>query len=191
MLVVNLLGEAGAGKSVTAAGLYYYLSINGFKAEVIPEVAKGYAWESPKDDNGKTIVHPIFKQQIFLLGEQNRMLERVNGKIEIAIMECPLVMNAIYKDDNYHKSFESLVLEQFNSYNNVNFLIERTHTFDNEGRVHTEEESSHVKTKLKTFLERNNIEYQNVKTHADISIELAVKLRDKFYPDRKLNKDII
>lgn len=181
MLVINLLGEPGVGKSVTASGLFYELSINGFKTEVIPEVAKGYAWETPKDSNGQALPHPIFKQQIFLLGEQNRLLERVNGQRDIAIMECPLILTAIYQPRDYFKSFEPLVLEQFNFYNNFNILLERNHTFDNEGRVHTEEESKQVRNKLKDFLKKHNIPYISITTHRNVSQELSTIIQEKFF----------
>ena len=189
MLVINLLGEPGAGKSVTAAGLFYELSVNNFKAEIITEVAKGYAWETPKAENGKALPHPIFGQQIFLLGEQNRWLARVKGQREIAIMECPLLLSAIYQPENYFESFNSLVLEQFNDYNNFNILLERNHDFDNDGRVHTEDESKLVRSKLKDFLHLYNIPYISVKTHKEINKELVKKIRNEYFPDRQLNYD--
>lgn len=180
MLVINLFGEPGAGKSVTAAGLYYKLSIMGYAVDIIPEVAKGYAWETPKDVNGKALPHPIFEQQIFLLGEQNRLLHRVLGKRQIAIMECPLLMTSIYRPEKYFDSFDSLVLEQFNAYNNFNILLERNHGFDREGRVHTEEESIQVRTKLVSYLTEKGIPFIKLKTHENISSEIAQIVEKKF-----------
>lgn len=180
MLVINLFGEPGCGKSVTAAGLYHKLSIMGYGVEIIPEVAKGYAWETPKDENGFALPHPIFEQQIFLLGEQNRLLHRVLGKRQIAIMECPLLMTSIYRPENYFKSFDSLVLEQFNDYNNFNILLERNHAFDIHGRVHTEDESRVVRSKLIRYLDDNMIKCLSVKTHENVSSELSEIVKNKF-----------
>lgn len=180
MLVVNIMGEPGVGKSVTSAGLFYELSISGYRAEIITEVGKGYAWETPKDPkSGKSLVHPIFSQQIFLLGEQNRVLERVIGKRDIAIMECPLIMMAIYAPSKYFKSFESLVLEQFNHYNNFNILLERNHRFDKDGRVHDEEESKELKSKLVRFLEAHHIPHLKLSTHSNINKEIKDILKSK------------
>lgn len=186
MLVVNLLGEPGVGKSVTAAGVYYELSINRFKAEVIPEVAKGYAWETPKDKDGKSLIHPIFAQQIFILGEQNRMLERVKGQREVAIMECPLLMGAIYKAENYFSHFVPLVLEQFNSYKNLNIVLERNHQFDPAGRVHDEKQSIEVRAKMLDFLNEHNIPFVVMKTHENINRQIVKYIRDHHFPDRML-----
>lgn len=188
MLVINLLGEAGVGKSVTAAGLFYELSINDFKAEIVSEVAKEYAWESQKDKDGILLPHPIFSQQVFILGKQNRALVRLINKREIAIMECPLIMGAIYQEEqgNKLKSFTSLALEQFNFYNNVNILLERNHTFDLQGRVHNEEEAAKVREKMLSFLHINNIPYVKFKTHRGIHKEIAKYIRDSYFPERKL-----
>lgn len=173
MLVVNLFGEPGCGKSVTAAGLFYELAIKGIQVEIIHEVAKGYAWETPKDLNGLYLPHPIFQQQVYLLGEQNRLLERVLGKRQVAIMECPLIMTSVYRPDNYLPSFDRLALEQFNMYNNFNILLKRSHSFDKEGRVHNEQESETVREKLINYLNNNNIDYTSFTTHKEISLELS------------------
>lgn len=180
MLVINLLGEPGVGKSLTASGLFYLLGVNQYRAEIVSEVAKGYAWETPKDKDGNALLHPIFGQQIFLLGEQNRFLERLNGKRDIAIMECPLIMMAIYEPENYFKNFKSLVLEQFNHYNNVNILLERNHNFDKDGRVHNEDESKEVRKKLIDFLENNQISYKKMTTNPNIHQEIYEYITSNF-----------
>lgn len=187
MLVVNLLGEPGVGKSTTASGVFYELSINGFRSEIIPEVAKGYAWETPKDNMGKSMIHPIFGQQIFLLGEQNRHLERVVGQREIAIMECPLIMMAIYKPDNYLPSFDELALQQFNRYTNINILLERKHAFDPEGRVHDEADASQVRSKLLNFMDMHNIPYVVIPTHKQVSRTIVQYIQENYFPDRILS----
>ena len=173
MKVINLIGEAGVGKTTTAAGIFHNLSIKGYKSEYVPEIVKGYAWETPKDSNGKSLVHPIFKQQVYILGEQNRHLERLREHRDVAIVESPLILTAIYKPDNYLDSFENIVLEMFNTYDNVNIVLERTHNYDTNGRVQTEEESKTIRKLLLNYLDRNNIEYVLFKTHKKISKEIT------------------
>lgn len=190
MLVINLLGEPGVGKSSTSGGVFYELGVNNFRSEIVNEVAKGYAWETPKDPStGKSLHHPIFGQQIFLLGEQNRWLERVNNQREIAIMECPLIMTAIYQPDNYLEGFTDLVLRQFNQYNNVNILIERNHKFDPEGRVHTEDDSKSVRGKLLTFMNEHNLPFVTVKTSRDINKKIVKYIQRTYFPERVLLSD--
>lgn len=190
MLVINLLGEPGVGKSSTSGGVFYEFAVNNFRSEVVNEVAKGYAWETPKDPaTGKALSHPIFGQQIFLLGEQNRWLERVNNQREIAIMECPLLMTAIYQPDNYLSHFTPLVLQQFKQYNNVNIIIQRNHKFDPEGRVHSEEDSQEVRSKLLDFMNEHNLPYVTVKTSRDINKKIVKYIQQNYFPDRQLLED--
>lgn len=191
MLVVNLLGEPGAGKSVTSAGLFYELSINGFRAELIHEAAKGYAWETPKDKDGNSMFHPVFRQQILLLGEQNRLLERVKGKRDIAITDSPLILPILYQPENYLSGFESIAIEQFNVYNNLNILLERNHSFDGEGRVHDEEQSKDVKNSLKNLLEKHNIPYISLKTHDNIHKEIMNIITLEFCDNKKLKEEYL
>lgn len=184
------MGEPGVGKSSTSCGVFYEFSVNNFRSEVVNEVAKGFAWETPKDPaTGKALGHPIFGQQIYLLGEQNRWLERVNNQREIAIMECPLIMTAIYQPDDYLSSFTSVVLEQFRQYNNVNILIERNHKFDPEGRVHTEDDSQEVRSKLVNFLKEHNLPYVTVKTSRDINKKIVKYIQQNYFKDRPLLDD--
>jgi len=185
MLVVNLFGEPGAGKSVTAAGVFYELSINGFKVELITEVAKGYVWEALKDNEGNHVENPILSQQILLLGKQNRLLERLKNKRDIVITDSPLILSAIYKPENYFKSFENLVLEQFHAYNNFNIFLERTHRFDPEGRIHTEKQSKDIKRQIKDFLHKHNIPYIEFKTNKNINVQIFNKIKETFF-DKKM-----
>lgn len=176
MLVVNLFGEPGVGKSVTAAGLFYDLSVNNYRAEIVSEVVKGYAWETQYDKDGNQIVHPIFSQQIFILGKQNRWLQRLLDKREIAIMECPLIMTSIYAPENYLPSFESLVIEQMDRYDNYNIVLERNHKFDNQGRIHNEEQSLEIRQKMLDFLDKHHIKYDRFKTHPEVHKEISQKV---------------
>ena len=179
MLVINLMGEPSVGKSLNSAGLFYKLGVEGIRAEIVPEVAKGFAWETPKNEEGQALLHPIFGQQIYLLGEQNRGLERLKGQRDVAIMECPLILTAIYAPPNYLPSFEKLVLEQFNQYKNFNILLERNHGFDKDGRVHDENQAQEVRGKLTDFLHKHNIDYIKMKTHKELNEEIFDLLKSK------------
>jgi hypothetical protein len=190
MYVVNLLGEPGVGKSASSWGAAYEFAVNNFKVELVNEVAKGFAWETPKDPNsGQSLIHPIFGQQIYLLGEQNRWLERVNNQRDIAVMECPLIMTAVYQPDDYLKDFTGLVLEQFRKYNNINFLIERNHNFDPSGRVHDEKESQDVRRKLIEFLEKHKLPYIKVKTARDVNKKIVKYVQQNYFKDKGLLED--
>ncbi len=184
MIVINLLGEPSSGKSVTAAGLFYELSIHNYSAEIIPEVAKPYAWEAPII-NGIPIKHPIFEQQVLLFGEQHRNLVRVEGKREIAIMECPLLMSVVYQEDNFYPEFEPLVMKHYHKFHNINIVIERSHNFDQEGRVHTEKDCFAIRDKITHTLEKYKLPYKKFKTNPHIKDEIFKYLNENEFIDLK------
>lgn len=174
MIVINLLGEPGSGKSVTAAGLYHQLAILHHNVTLVPEIAKKYAWETPIDNQ---INNPIFEQQLLLLGEQNRLLESLRGKVDIAIMECPLLLCEVYQKKDYYKSFSKVVTQMINTYNNINIVIDKNHKFDEKGRVHNEKQAKKIKKKLIKTLDKRNINYVRFKTGKNIIKEIVKYLK--------------
>lgn len=61
--IINLYGGPGAGKSTSAAFLYYLLKANGFNVELVREYVKDWAWEKRVITN---------YDQIYFLGKQVR-----------------------------------------------------------------------------------------------------------------------
>lgn len=49
MIVINLFGEPGAGKSTGAAYVFAMLKMNGVNAELVTEYAKDITWEETKE----------------------------------------------------------------------------------------------------------------------------------------------
>lgn len=192
MKVLNIMAEPGAGKSASSSGVYNQLAVNGFNVEIVNEVAKAFAWESPKNENGESVLHPIFSknQQIYFLGAQNRGLERVRDYVEIAVLECPLVLTAIYAPENYFKNFIPLVLEQYQDYENINILLRRNHYYNPNGRNQNETQSKQVRERLLNFLDSNNIEYVEMFTHDELDREIARYVQEVHFPEKKLKSYI-
>lgn len=173
LTVVNILGEPGSGKSTSTAGIFSELSMRGYRSEIVQEAAKDFIWEGVKNDSGVLIPPYILSDQMFLFAEQNRRIERLREQREIAIVECPLLMSLLYVKKNYYPSFENLVLEVHNSYNNINILLERKHDYDDEGRVQTEDESKEMKKVIENLLLKHNVPFVKFETHRKIAIEVA------------------
>lgn len=60
-LVINLIGGPGAGKSTTAAGLFFLMKCAGLKVELVTEFAKELSY----DENWADL-----KKQLYVLAEQ-------------------------------------------------------------------------------------------------------------------------
>ena len=76
MLVVNLFGAPGAGKSTGAAYIFSKLKMAGINAELVTEFAKDKVWEESK---------AVFQNQAYIFGKQYFRISRVQGKVDVVI----------------------------------------------------------------------------------------------------------
>lgn len=157
MKVVNLLGGPSSTKSTTAAGVFYELKSLGYKVEYVSEFAKDLVWEERyqtlKDD------------QLYVLGEQNHRLHRLRNKVDWVITDTSLLLSLIYGDENWPATttLRKLSLEVYNTYDNINYFIERPDTFEKIGRVHNLQQSLEIDNQIKQLMQDNNISYTCVK----------------------------
>jgi len=125
-LVVNLFAGPGAGKSTTAAGVFHELKKLGVSCELVTEFAKDKVWEGNKK---------VFCCQPYILGKQFWRLFRCDGEVDVVITDSPLLLTVVYNDrysDLQH--LNPFVFELFNKFNNLNYVIQRTKTYDTRGR---------------------------------------------------------
>lgn len=157
MIVINLWGAPGSGKSTTAAGLFFLMKINKYKVELVTEYAKDLVWE--RHDT-------MFENQLSIFSEQNRRLHRlVDHGVDFAITDSPLLLPSFYKPHGYYRAFDSLVAETFHGYNNLNYFLERVESFEKIGRRHNEEESLAIAVKLQKFMADYGVEFQRMEAN--------------------------
>lgn len=150
-LVVNLFGVPGSGKSTGAAYIFAMLKMNGINAELVTEYAKDKVWE----DNAE-----VFRNQAYLFGKQSYRLSRLAGKVDVIVTDSPLPLSILYnEDERLSETFNQSVMDVFNSYNNINFLLNRTKPYNPAGRRQTEEESNALGKPIIDLLIRRNIAY--------------------------------
>lgn len=151
MLVVNLFGPPGAGKSTGAAYVFSKLKLAGVNAELVTEFAKDKVWE----DNKLALAN-----QAYLFGEQYYRLTRLDGKVDVAVTDSPLLLSNFYVNDVVlGDEFEELVKKVFLSFTSLNAMIKRVKGFDPVGRIHNEQQSDTLFTIMKNYLDRNCVEY--------------------------------
>ena len=160
--VINLFGGPGAGKSTISSGLFYEFKIKDIPCDNPYEFPKQVAWE----DNLSQIT-----DQLYILANQHRGLVRSYGKVDFIILDSPLLLSLLYKNGYtgdypakfYGDSFDHMVLDLFNSYNNINIFLERPEKeFQVEGRFQDQDESLMLDNKLKDILYMYNIPYHSV-----------------------------
>lgn len=172
MKIINVMGGPGIGKSTAAAKIFYQLKEMGLNTEIVTEVAKDYVWEEHIK---------ILKDQLFIFAKQNRRLERLRGKVDYVVTDSPGILALAYQIDGYYPTFEPLVVDVHNSYNNINFVLTRYHSFQNEGRAHDEITSKNIDKRIVSILEKHNLPYYNLQTDV-VSMKVAM--------DRILDKGI-
>ena len=153
-IIVNFFAGSGVGKSVLATDLFSKLKKLNIETELALEFAKDLVW---------TENYSALKNQIYVFGNQLHRIERLINKVDVIITDSPLLLSIIYKQDNLSDKFDKLVLEIFNSYNNYNYFIERTHSFNPNGRIeNTVEEAIAKDNRIKELLVNNNIKYESI-----------------------------
>lgn len=154
MLVVNLFGVPGAGKSTGAAYVFSKLKMKGINAELVTEFAKDMVWEN----NQK-----VLRNQEYIFGSQSYRMDRLRDKVDVIVTDCPLFLTAFYnKSSVLGKEFNKVVLNVFNTYKNMNFFIYQLRDFNKAGRIHTKNEAVEMQIPLQKMLKDNHVPFDIV-----------------------------
>jgi len=154
-LIVNLSGQPGAGKSTGSAYIFSKLKMAGINCEYVSEFCKDKQWEDTK---------AVFENQLYIFGKQSFKISRASGKVDVIITDAPLYVSSIYNpyEGQLKTKFDALVLEVFNTYNNLNFFVKRVKEYNPVGRFQTEDESDQIAKTIKTFLNENWIRFREI-----------------------------
>lgn len=153
MKVINLFGGPGTGKSTTAAGVFNRMKIMGLNVELTNEYAKDMVWEGR--DN-------VLNDQLYILAKQHRKLLRLKDKVDWVVMDSPIILGLSYTSPDYFKSFEPLVMDLWNSYDNVNFLLERSFDYQPIGRIGDETNAKRLDNEVRSFLDSKGVVYHTI-----------------------------
>ena len=152
--VINLFAGPGAGKSTLRADLFGLMKKNQKDVEEVTEFAKDKTWEKN---------FSALSDQLFVLANQNRRLDRLKDQVEWVVSDSPILLGIHYKTPDYlPNTFEDLIFELWDTYENHNFFIERNHPYDPTGRNQTEDEAREIDASIIRMLELNEIPYTKV-----------------------------
>lgn len=151
-MIVNLFGVPGAGKSTGAAYIFSRLKMEGVNCELVTEFAKDKVWEQTEK---------VFKNQAYIFGKQSFKISRCHDKVDVVITDSPLPLSIFYNHDpRLTENFNNAVMDFFNSYKNLNYLLLRTKPYNPVGRMQTEEESNNLKQPMIDLLVSRGIDYK-------------------------------
>lgn len=147
MLVINLFGGPGAGKSTTAAGLFHALKLlQTRRVELVTEAAKDLWYENKLRET----------RQIDLAMEQFRRLARLVGHVDIAITDSPLLLGRFYAKSEPRKVLSEFLHEAFP--HRLNVMIQRSKVYEPHGRRQSEESARAVDRQIEEWFGSNTLE---------------------------------
>lgn len=161
MKVINLFAGPGAGKSTTAAGLFYIMKNMNLNVELVSEYAKDLTWEGR---------HTILEDQLYILAKQNHRLRRLVGQVDWVITDSPLLLCKFYGSFFAHTSqYLPLIVEDiWRGYDNVSYFLERgDRRYMQVGRNQTHEEAKEYDDKIRSVLDATGVEYTPVDASKD------------------------
>ena len=154
-IVINLYGGPCCGKSTVSAGLFYELKCMGVECELTGEYAKDKTW----DDH-----QTVLKNQPYVFGKQLHRIWRLKDKVDIIVCDSPILLSTIY-DIKKSEIFEAFVLEEYNSYKNINFVLERkfyNEGYQENGRNQSIQEAIEIDNDIENLFDKYDIEYIKV-----------------------------
>lgn len=150
-IIVNIFGPPGSGKSTGAAYVFSQLKMNGVNCELVTEYAKDKTWEHNME---------ALSNQAYVFGKQFYRISRCANQVDVIITDSPLLLSVIYNHDSrLGDTFNKMVLDVFNSYDNLNYLLVRTKPYNPIGRNQTEEESDDIGREIGKLLEDNSVNF--------------------------------
>lgn len=156
-LVVNLFAGPGAGKSTTAAGVFFELKTRGINCELAAEYAKDLCWE----ERTRT-----FDDQIYIFGQQYHRIFRLLGQVSVVITDSPLLLTPVY-DAEKRPTLKKLVLEEHNKMWTYNVFLKRKKVFNPKGRNHNEEQSKDIDYAVADMLLENDVLFETFEGTAE------------------------
>ena len=153
-LVVNFIAAPSAGKSSLMADVFAKLKWKNVDVEMVTEYAKDLVWEERTQ---------TFKNEIYIFAKQHHRLFRLNNKVDIIITDRPLILSCYYNQAaNGSSTLNTLALEEFNKFDNLNFFVKRVKPYNPNGRNQTENESDAIAVSLRVMLNEYKINYTEI-----------------------------
>lgn len=180
-IIVNILGGPGVGKSILTSDIFAELKRRFISAEISPEYIK----KKLREGALKAV-----ESQIYIFGKQQYQIFSMKDEVDVIVTDSPFIFCSIY-DKTKNKELESLIMTEFNKYDNLNYLILRDKDvpYEQEGRYQDYDGASEVDREMKNFLLKHKIEHKTVYgIGEDVKKNIINEIVEKLYNKNKVNK---
>jgi hypothetical protein len=142
VVVINLFGGPGVGKSTNAARIFSELKESGVNCELVQEYAKRKTWEKN---------HVALADQFLVFGKQRHAMITAAQDVDMIITDSPLVLGIIY-DKTGNSLLHHLIYQEHCAFHNLNFRLNRVKPYQSAGRNQTEDEAKEKDVEVDTLL---------------------------------------
>lgn len=157
-VVINFISSPCSGKSTMASLLYAELKMMHLNAEYVQEIAKKKIYEKKFEE---------LNNQYNISKEQYDIIKAVSKQVKYTITDSGIMVNLFYNkfyENNVCnvEKVERIFKEKLNEFNNINIFLERNeeYLYQNEGRVHTQEQSNEISKKMEQMLIEYKLPYK-------------------------------
>jgi nicotinamide riboside kinase len=177
--IISLYGGPGAGKSTSAAYLYYLLKTESQNVELVREYVKDWAWEGRKIGT---------YDQIYFLGKQVRHESMLYGKVDWIVTDSPILMNAyyasIYCTPNLGVGIQAATLAAYrqameDGHKHYNIYLNRSKPYIGDGRYQTEDQAKDIDLGVKNMLQKFDIQIIESETNEPDLAATLEKIKGK------------
>jgi tRNA uridine 5-carbamoylmethylation protein Kti12 len=183
MILINLCGGPGAGKTTLSYYLAYRLKAAGVRTELVGESAREH---HIYDSTPGTVAPPLLDNQVLLAGQQFERVKRLKRhNFEAAVCDSPVEQGLLYcEDHNYYKNLKATITDltkEFETYNV--FIHPKPGSYDPESRVQRTEAEARALDKTVRKLMKNKfwmeIGWDEEEKLGDAVVALALSKRKK------------
>lgn len=154
-LVVNIFGGPGSGKSTLASHLFFALKQRGVEAASPEEHAKLAIWSDQPW---------LLDQQAILLGRTWETVHALRNKVDVIIVDSPILLCSVYAHDKEPICFHQLVADIHRRTDRVNLLMSRDPDleYSTNGRRESAREAQIVDERIITTLDAHSEPFMQI-----------------------------
>lgn len=178
MKVINLYGGPGSGKSTTAAGIFYKMKLQHYSVELVTEFAKDMVYD------GQGHILRSGRHQGYIFARQHYRLQRLIDHVEWAVTDCPVLLGLAYvpPDDLEREAIFQMATTAHGLYDSYNFFLNRPSSYQQYGRVHSQEEALEIDRRIKQVLIDRRVSFWVLETSptvADQIVDIVINMETK------------
>jgi nicotinamide riboside kinase len=165
LIVINLLGGPGTGKSVLASKIFTSLKEKQVSTELVREFPKELTWE-----NRLTAL----QNQIYVFANQHHQIYVLQGKVKVVVVEGSILNGLVYS--NPSEELINLIWSEYHKVDNINIFLERTVPYQTDGRIQSIEQSIEKDEMIKDILDNSGVGYITIDPMDSSFLEIIINI---------------